>query len=214
MIIALLGAESTGKTQLTHQLVAHFCARGQSALAVDEYLRQWCDAQQRTPQREEQWLIAQEQQRRIEAAHRRASIVLADTTPLMTAVYSDFCFQDTRLYESAVQFQRKCDVTLVTGLDIAWQADGLQRDGPQVREPVDTLVRSALQGSGIAYSMVYGMGDARLHNALDAIHSIAAYARISLAKDIKQSNPWVWVCDKCSDPDCEHRLFSGLGKAP
>jgi hypothetical protein len=21
---------------------------------------------------------------------------------------------------------------------------------------------------------------------------------------------WKWVCDKCSDPECEHRLFTGL----
>ena len=35
-------------------------------------------------------------------------------------------------------------------LDIAWQPDGLQRDGPQVRVPVDSRVRSLLIQHGSA----------------------------------------------------------------
>ena len=25
-----------------------------------------------------------------------------------------------------------------------------------------------------------------------------------------KGSPWRWLCDKCSDPECEHRLFSAL----
>jgi nicotinamide riboside kinase len=210
MNIAILGAESTGKTQLAHQLAAHFAALGQRAVAVDEYLREWCDAQQRTPQSHEQQHIAREQQRRIEAARLNHSHVMADTTPLMTAIYSDFFFQDTSLHTHAVQFQKNFDLTLLTGLDMPWEPDGLQRDGPQVREPVDALLRTALDSAGIAYRVVYGTGDARLMNASNAINSIAAHAGIYSSKSQSASKPWVWMCDKCSDPDCEHRLFSAL----
>ena len=62
----------------------------------------------------------------------------------MIAVYSDFVFGDTSLYESALAAQRRCDLTLLTALDLPWQADGLQRDGAHVREPVDALLRAAL----------------------------------------------------------------------
>ena len=71
--------------------------------------------------------------------------VLADTTPLMTAVYSDLLFQDTRLYADAARHQQGYALTLLTGLDLPWVADGLQRDGPQVREPVDARLRQALR---------------------------------------------------------------------
>jgi uridine kinase len=50
MIIALLGAESTGKTALAHALVQLLVQQGQDAVAVDEYLREWCAVQGRTPQ--------------------------------------------------------------------------------------------------------------------------------------------------------------------
>jgi nicotinamide riboside kinase len=213
MNIAILGAESTGKTQLAHQLAAHFSAQGQHAIAVNEYLREWCDAQQRTPRVHEQLHIAREQQHRIEAARLQHSHVMADTTPLMTAIYSDFFFQDTGLHADALQFQKCFDITLLTGLDMPWEPDGLQRDGPQVREPVDALLRTALHSAGIAYRVVYGTGDARLMNALNAINSIAAHAHFYSSKHQNTSKPWVWMCDKCSDPECEHRLFSTLAQA-
>jgi hypothetical protein len=44
-------------------------------------------------------------------------------------------------------------------------ADGLQRDGPHVREPVDALVRQVLDQGGVPYRVVYGSGSQRLMNA-------------------------------------------------
>lgn len=89
-----------------------------------------------------------------------------------------------------------------TGLDLPWVADGLQRDGPHVRAPIDAQVRSMLGGAGVPYRVVYGSGDERVRNALAAIDA-------SLAPR-EPRRTWVWQCDKCSDPDCEHRLFRGL----
>ncbi|MGZ5787179.1 MAG: AAA family ATPase, partial [Ramlibacter sp.] len=41
MKIALLGAESTGKTRLARDLAAHLCLQGKRAEAVPEVLREW-----------------------------------------------------------------------------------------------------------------------------------------------------------------------------
>jgi nicotinamide riboside kinase len=65
MKIALLGAESTGKTQLAQSLAAHWTAQGDHALWVPELLREWCDREGRTPLAHEQWDICQEQARRV-----------------------------------------------------------------------------------------------------------------------------------------------------
>jgi nicotinamide riboside kinase len=200
--VALLGAESTGKSTLARALAAHFTSLGRKAEAVPEALRDWCQANGRTPRPEEQMGIAQEQERRVDEACARAQVVIADTTAIMVAIYSAILFEDHGLLRFAVERQRQYAVTLVTGLDIPWVADGLQRDGPHVQGPVDALVRALLDKHGIAYRVVYGTGDERLRNALAAVD--ASLAPPSSVRD------WVWQCDKCSDPDCEHRLFARL----
>ncbi|WP_328700290.1 ATP-binding protein [Caenimonas soli] len=202
MKIALLGAESTGKTQLAGELAAHLRQQGKSIAVVPEVLREWCHREGRTPRPEEQLPIAQEQERRVDEAGTRAEIVIADTTALMVAIYSAMLFEDGTLYQFALDRQRSYDVTLLTGLDLPWIADGLQRDGAHVREPVDALIRAALARAKVPYRLVYGSGEERLANALAAIGSATPSG--------PPSRPWAWSCDKCSDPDCEHRLFTGL----
>ena len=222
MKIALLGAESTGKTQLSRELAAHLQAQGKSVTVVDEVLRTWCEREGRTPRPEEQLPIAREQERLVDEAAERADVVIADTTALMVAIYSAMLFEDGSLYQFALSRQRTYDVTLVTGLDLPWVADGLQRDGPHVREPVDALVREALVKAGVAYRVVYGRGEDRLKNALIAINAAAPTStpESKLSGDpaalprrgSKEIQQWKWVCDKCSDPECEHRLFTGLAR--
>ena len=136
--IAIVGAESTGKTALARDLAAHVAAqRNWRTTWVGEVLREWCDAHGRTPMPHEQAAIAAEQARRIDAAAATHDLVACDTTPLMTAVYSAMLFDDASLVADAIAFQRRCDLTLLTALDLPWVADGLQRDGPHVRAPVD-----------------------------------------------------------------------------
>ena len=143
MKIAVLGAESTGKSQLALALCARLQQSGIAVHRVDEYLREWCDTHQRTPRQDEQLHIVETQMARVLAAPADA-VVMADTTPVMTAVYSQLLFNDHSLDALAVAHQSVYDVTLLTGLDLPWVSDGLQRDGPHVREPVDQRVRHML----------------------------------------------------------------------
>lgn len=209
--IALLGAESTGKTQLAQALANSLRARGHSVALVPEWLRTWCDQAERTPHADEQQDIALTQAAHIAQVPTSTEYLLADTTALMTAVYSDLLFNDDTLYPLAWELQRGFDMTLITGLDLPWVADGLQRDGQHMREPVDARLRTALARGGIPYQVVYGRGSARTVNALRAIDSIAGSADKSSADSVFSSQkPWTWNCEKCSDPVCEHRLFSDL----
>ena len=213
--VAIVGAESTGKTDLAAALANRLRARGLRVAVVDEVLRGWCVREGRTPRPDEQMAIAAEQARRTDAARARpgADLVVTDTTPLMTAVYSDLLFEDLSLYPFALEHQRGYAATLLTGLDLPWVADGLQRDGPQVREPVDDRVRAALQLARLPYQVVYGQGDARVLHALDAIDSIANGRRHTLAAATihSQTLPAAgWRCEGCGDPGCERRLFRDL----
>lgn len=210
--VAILGAESTGKSWLTQALAGVMHMRGQAVRTVDEVLRSWCDREGRTPRPHEQMGIAQAQALAVEQVSQ--GWVISDTTPIMTAVYSHMLFDDPSLYPMALAHQALYDTTLITGLDLAWVADGLQRDGPHVRGPVDTLVRQALERAGIPYRVVYGQGHQRLNNALLALglpgEDEAARMTRENAQFAINEGRTQWQCNECSDPDCEHRLFTGL----
>ncbi|WP_295643378.1 ATP-binding protein [uncultured Methylibium sp.] len=212
MIVALLGAESTGKTTLAQQLAQRLQARGLRSAVVAEVLREFCERAGRTPRPDEQAGIADEQWRRIEVARREADVVVADTTPLMIAVYSDYVFGDTALYDAALARQRQCTHTLLTGLDLPWQPDGLQRDGPQVRGPVDALIRGALQRAALPFAVIYGEGEARTEAALAALHPLitAPAADDGVAERAPRLRS---RCRECLVPDCEHlsRLLPTAG---
>lgn len=217
LVIALLGAESTGKTRLAEALARRIGQlTNQRCGHVPEYLREWCDQHQRTPLEHEQAEIAQEQARRIEAAAAGHDIVLADTTPLMTAVYHQQVFGSSALDASALAWQRRhCALTLLTALDLPWQADGLQRDGPQVRAPVDARLRQLLICAGLPFTVVSGLGEARTDAALDALSPLlrtrlgstrAGGLFTRLAEREAAQPAWRQLCSDCDDPACEHAL--------
>jgi nicotinamide riboside kinase len=198
-VVAILGAESTGKTTLAFDLAEALRARGREAVAVAEALRTFCDREGRTPREDEQPGIARTQSAHIAAAADAHALVVADTTALMTAVYSDLVFGDTGLYPEAEAVQRGYGLTLLTALDLPWQADGLMRDGPHVREPVDAMVRAALARAGVGHAVVAGTGPARLAAALAAVE-----------RALTPPPPgarWRWTCAECGDPDCERHLL-------
>ncbi len=143
------------------------------------------------------------------AAH---DVVVCDTSALMTAVYSRLVFGDASLDDGAAALHRaQVTLTLLTALDLPWVADGLQRDGPQVREPVDTAVRELLQRHGLPWVLISGHGGARVDAALDAVAPLLrtrATPRQGLLTRLQRRDaaaaPWPWVCEKCDVPDCEH----------
>ena len=92
----------------------------------------------------------------------------------------------------------KHDLVLLMGLDLP-AADMAQR------RCADQHLRAVLQQHGTGFSTVYGSGDARTRSAQQAIDYVLGTARA----DTTPGN-WKWNCEKCSDPDCEHRLFSAL----
>jgi nicotinamide riboside kinase len=168
---------------------------------VPEALREFCDARGRTPFPHEQAAIAQDQTRRIAQAAQAFEVVLADTTALMTAVYSDYLFDDLSLYPDALKDHAQADLTLLTALDLPWQIDGLHRDGAHVREPVDGLIRQALVSAHLPFSVVAGQGAHRLDQALLTVQqALSAAQRV---QDNASRPKWRWVCDKCDDGDCE-----------
>lgn len=211
LVVSLLGGESSGKSTLACALELELLARGLAVVRVEEHLRAWAVAQGRSPRADEQAAVAAEQARRIEVAAQRpgVAVVIADTTALMVAAYSELCFSDPSLLAPALAQQRRHGLTLLMGLDIPWVPDGLFRDSPAMRDATDRLLRRELQEAGIGFQTIYGQGDARVRQALRAVGT--ALGQPLLADDPALSHGLrPWACDNCSDPECERRLFSAL----
>jgi len=77
---------------------------------------------------------------------------------------------------------------------------------------VDALVRKLLQQARIAFQVVYGQGPQRLRGALRALEAAGVLPAdgAGRTREEHERRPWVWACEKCSDPECEHRLFTRL----
>jgi nicotinamide riboside kinase len=171
--IAIMGAESTGKTTLAHALARAL----PNAVIVPEVLRAWVAQRDRTPLQHEQRTIMQTQMENEAhiAQHCAAGIgggahiVLCDTTPLTIALASQYYFNDDSLIADAIAHHRGYAHTLVCVPDIAWVADGLQRDGPEVRAAMASRIDDALAAHGITAIRVHGQGEARAAHALAAL---------------------------------------------
>jgi len=91
-------------------------------------------------------------------------------------------------------------LTLLCGLESAEAA----------RQAADQSIRSALAATGTAYCVLYGSAPQRLEQALGAVERLLPGLLPRKQAPAGRSKAWVWVCDKCSDPACEHRLLSDL----
>ena len=74
--------------------------------------------------------------------------------------------------------------------------------------PIDDMLRKALMDAKLSFSVVHGEGDEQLANAWNAINAAADADERRAAPE--GTGVWAWACEKCSDPVCEHRLFSDL----
>lgn len=171
-LICIIGAESTGKTTLAQTLATQF-----DCLWVPEYLRTFCESRGRTPTRHEQSLILEtqvvdEMSAQANAQQRSRPFVFCDTAPLLTAIYSDFVFGDKSLYARARALHSRYALTLLLEPDIAWVADGMQRDGAHVRGPITNIIERELAAVNAPVVRIRGQGDARIQAATQAMRSI------------------------------------------
>ena len=98
---------------------------------------------------------------------------------------------------------RSHDLTLVMGLE----------GSDESLRAADSAVRAELANLGTSYQVLYGTTDERLSQALRLIQDWLVpqgdKRPTPQQREICKST-WVWACDKCSDPGCEHRLLTEL----
>jgi NadR type nicotinamide-nucleotide adenylyltransferase len=156
--VAILGAESSGKSTLAAALALRY-----GTAWVPEYLREFVEAHARVPYESDQFRIAQAQrERENEAAAGASGLLFCDTTPFMTAVYSQVYWGRVDPLLAALDRVHDYAVTLVTAPDGPWVPDGLQRDSEAVRQSVHRAVIDKLERRAIAYTLVTGSLEQRV----------------------------------------------------
>lgn len=140
------------------------------------------------------------------AGDNAVKVEIADAPALMAAIYADLLHNDPTLYACALAQHQLYDLTLLSGLDIPLRTDRQTHTDAASREAVDGRLRATLTRGKITYAVVYGQGPARMDAALKAIAPLRDH---SAKPNVTRSRHWQWACDKCSDPDCEHRMFTG-----
>ncbi|MBQ5939009.1 AAA family ATPase [Massilia sp. AB1] len=156
--VAILGAESSGKSTLADALAAHY-----GTVWVPEYLREFVDTHGRVPFEHDQFGIARTQLERERAAMRDATrFLFCDTTPLMTALYSRVYWGRVDEELARLEAVHDYDWTFVTAPDSPWEPDGLQRESEEVRQMVHRMLVETLEARGIPYVLLGGSLPQRL----------------------------------------------------
>lgn len=107
-------------------------------------------------------------------------------------------------HNTAAQDRPASATILLMGLDLPTHA-GVHA----AQADTDADLRQALGQAGLPYRVIYGLGQARLHNALKALRASTPGASPGAGASDRHK-PWVWACDSCSDPGCERQLLSAL----
>ncbi len=156
--VAILGAESSGKSTLAQALAEQY-----QTLWVPEYLREFVEVNGRVPREEDQFGIARTQRAHEDAAAVKANqFLFCDTTPMMTAIYSRWYWGRVDAGLAALDATHPYELTVVTAPDGPWMPDGLQRESPQVRQRVHEQLLVLLDERQIAYALIAGSLEQRL----------------------------------------------------
>ncbi|WP_341905652.1 hypothetical protein [Polaromonas sp. YR568] len=141
---------------------------------------------------------------------RPLTIGVADTAPAPTRPDTHMRLQSAaqkagfegRLLPLAVPAQPAqlalCDSVLLIGL----------ASGTAAAMAGHTRFRDALSQASLPYQVVYSLDEDQLVELIAFNMAVVQSRQMPSRKSAR--SPWVWACDKCSDPQCEHRLLTDL----
>jgi NadR type nicotinamide-nucleotide adenylyltransferase len=154
--VSVFGPESTGKSTLAAEL-----ARAAGTVCVPEFARGYLEARAGVFERSDVDVIGRGQIALEDTLARDANrVVVCDTDPLLTVVWSEAMFGDAPAWLREAASARRYDLTVLCDADLPWVADAvryLPGDGPGFFARCEQALRDA----GRPYHIVRGTGAAR-----------------------------------------------------
>lgn len=164
--IAVVGPESTGKSELSEKLAAHY-----GSPWVKEYARTYVEQLKRDYTYNDLCTIAR---RQIEEElyfenNTKEPFVFFDTELIITKVWFDYCFQQVPAFVTERLKTGFFDLYLLCQPDLPWEADPVRENGDN-REYFYDLYKTEIERLGKPYVCIHGSGDKRLMNAIQLIN--------------------------------------------
>jgi NadR type nicotinamide-nucleotide adenylyltransferase len=179
--VCAVGAESTGTTTIARDLAAHY-----ETVWVPEYGRGYYEDRVRDRGAEGRWTtdefvqIAREQARIEDLGALVADRVLVcDTDPFATEIWHERYMGKPSPEVAVVAAGRRCDLYLLTGVDIPFVQDGF-RDGEGIRDWMHRRFREELERRGKPYVLLEGDRQTRLSHAIERVDELLGSGRRSL----------------------------------
>jgi NadR type nicotinamide-nucleotide adenylyltransferase len=165
--IAIVGPESTGKSDLAKDLAKHF-----NTCYVEEYAREYIGKLKRSYTIDDIINISKGQMELEDNMAAKADkILICDTNLVVTKIWAEHAFKQCPDWILSNLKKREYAIHLLTNIDTPWIPDP-QREHPHLREHLFEKYRSELDNEKVAYTIISGTGNERVLQAISAIDKI------------------------------------------
>ena len=166
--IAIIGAESTGKSWLCERLAKHF-----NTIWAPEYAREYFNTFNVSDYELSDLIKIAKKQLELEKdyASKANQFLFCDTSLITIKIWAELEFKKvpTFIYDQISKSDYNC--FLLTNNDLPWQADN-QRQNKFNRELIFKLNEDEIKKTGLPYFIVKGFDDSRLNEAIKIVQSI------------------------------------------
>lgn len=171
--IAIIGAESTGKTTLAADLAAHYKTTWVPEYGREYFLRRKIVDSSEWSTNEFVHIASEQARREDEKARYAHGLLFCDTDPFTTGIWHKRYLGRTSPLVSQIGDRRKYELTIVAGDEMPFTQDGT-RDGEHIRHDMQEWLQNGLDELGREYVLVVGSREERLQAAIVAIDSMPA----------------------------------------
>lgn len=167
-IIAITGAESTGKTTLTEKLASYF-----NSPFIPEIAREYVENLDRKYTYNDVEEIGKIQVELFNNLVKSGSeFIFIDTWLIITKIWFEFVYNRVPEWLISELIKNRIDLFLVCDIDLPWEYDPVRENGGENRKILQNKYIENIRKFGFNYEIVSGFGDERFKNALRFLEQI------------------------------------------
>ncbi len=167
--VVITGPESSGKSTLTNQLADWF-----EGIGISEYARDYVKRLNRPYNKQDVETIGKRQllyYKKIRRDYENKEVfVFFDTFLIITKIWMQEVYHYCPVWLNLAIKENSANLVLLCQSDLPWQQDGV-RENKEKRPYLYNRYRKELEYYQIPYSIVKGLGDARMQLAIQHIKS-------------------------------------------
>ncbi len=168
--IAIIGPESTGKTELSKALAEHF-----KSPWIPEYARQYVEELKRPYTFEDVCNIAKKQIETekfyLQSENSHTDYIFFDTELIITKVWFEFKYKSVPEFLTEHLKTGFFDLYLLCAPDLIWEPDPVREHGND-RDYFFDWYKKEIEQTGKPFVIVREFGNQRIQNAVDAITAL------------------------------------------